>query len=175
MNCLSGCRRLSALAAAAQAVQSAVTAINTLSCGGDDQHCGPAQSALLQGAVATVPGKGSSAMQAIEAIEAALTYSQASVQVWSSTPNAQHNKPCADRILKTCEVVVYNSKCTAGVSFDMLLGTYDDVCHVPKCTASICARLQVLMHNPKFACTSPAAQQVALQSQCTMSSCVSIS
>ena len=91
MRCLSGCRRLSALAAAAQAVQSAVTAINTLSCGGDDQHCGPAQSALLQGAVATVPDKHSSAMQAIEAIEAALTYSQAPVKVWCTPPpSAQH-------------------------------------------------------------------------------------
>ncbi|KAL3140400.1 hypothetical protein ABBQ38_004660 [Trebouxia sp. C0009 RCD-2024] len=73
-------RRLSALAGAAQAVQSAITALNTLSCGGDDQQGGPAQSPLLQGAVASVPAKHSSAMQAIEAIEAALTYSQAPVK-----------------------------------------------------------------------------------------------
>ena len=86
--CLFCCRRLSALAGAAQAVQSAVTAVNTLSCGGDDQHGGPAQSALLQQAVATVPEKDSSAMQAIQAIEAALTYSQAPVKVWSSSLTA---------------------------------------------------------------------------------------
>ena len=76
------CRRLSALAAAAQAVQLAITAINTLSCGGDDQHSGSAQSVLLRQAVATVPDKNSSAMEAIEAIEAALTYSQAPAKVW---------------------------------------------------------------------------------------------
>lgn len=66
---------------AVQAVQAAITAINSLACGGDDQHAGPVQSALLQQAVATVPEKTSSAMQAIEAIEAALTYSQAPVKV----------------------------------------------------------------------------------------------
>ena len=72
-------------------MQSAVTALNTLSCGGDDQHGGPAQSALLQAAVATVPNKASSPMQAVEAIDAALTFSQAPVKVWSpQSPIAQH-------------------------------------------------------------------------------------
>lgn len=58
-----------------------MTAVNTLSCGGDDQQGGPAQSALLQGAVASIPAKHSSAIEAIEAIEAALTFSQAPVKV----------------------------------------------------------------------------------------------
>lgn len=69
------------MAGATQAVQSAITAINSLACGGDDQHSGPAQSELLRQAVATVPAKGSSAMQAIEAIEALLTNSQAPAKV----------------------------------------------------------------------------------------------
>ena len=119
------------MAAAAQAVQSAITAINTLSCGGDEQHCGPAHSALLQGAVATVPDKGSLAMQTIEAIEAALTYSQAPVKVWCTTSNAQNNKPSADLTVKACGRVVFNAKCTASLCFDMLSGTYNRVWEHP--------------------------------------------
>ncbi len=76
-------RRLSALAGAAQAVKSAITALDTLASGGDDQQGGLVLCTLLSQAAAAVPPQGSPAMQAIEAIEGSLTYPQAPVKVWS--------------------------------------------------------------------------------------------
>ena len=70
------CRRLSALAGAAQAVKSAMTALDSLTSGGDDQSGGPVQCSLLAQAAGAVPEQGSLALQAIEDIENALTYPQ---------------------------------------------------------------------------------------------------
>lgn len=67
-------RRLSALAGAATAVKSAMTALNTLMTGGDDQEGGPIQCNLLIQAAAAVPEQTSLPMQAIQAIENSLTY-----------------------------------------------------------------------------------------------------
>ncbi|KAL0023612.1 hypothetical protein WJX77_007042 [Trebouxia sp. C0004] len=67
-------RRLSALAGAARAVKSAMTALNTLMSGGDDQNGGPVQCNLLIQAAAAVPEQASLPMQAIAAIERSLTY-----------------------------------------------------------------------------------------------------
>ena len=62
-------------------MQSAITAINSLSCGGDDQHGGSVQCTLLKQVVATVPEADSSALQTIADIEASLTYAQAPAKV----------------------------------------------------------------------------------------------
>lgn len=72
--CGHACRRVSALAGAATAVKSAMTALNTLMSGGDDQDGGPVQCNLLIQAAAAVPEQTSLPMQAIQAIESSLTY-----------------------------------------------------------------------------------------------------
>ena len=72
--CCHACRRLSALAGAATAVKSAMTALNTLMSGGDNQEGGPVQCNLLIQAAAAVPEQTSLPMQAIAAIESSLTY-----------------------------------------------------------------------------------------------------
>lgn len=79
------CRRLSALAGAALAVKSAMTALNTLMSGGDDEEGGPVQCNLLIQAAAAVPEQTSLPMQAIEAIESSLTYPEPTAKVsWYS-------------------------------------------------------------------------------------------
>ena len=75
------CRRLSALAGAAQAVKSAMTALDSLTSGGDDHSGGPVQCSLLAQAAGAVPEQGSLALQAIEDIENALTYPQVAAKV----------------------------------------------------------------------------------------------
>ena len=69
------------MAGAAQAVKSAITALNTLLNGGDDQQGGPVQCTLLARAAATVPEEGSLELHAIQAIEASLTYPQVAAKV----------------------------------------------------------------------------------------------
>ena len=83
--CCHACRRLSALAGAATAVKSAMTALNTLMSGGDDQNGGPVQCNLLIQAAAAVPEQTSLPMQAIQTIESSLTYPEVAAKVsWYS-------------------------------------------------------------------------------------------
>ena len=58
-----------------------MSALTTLLNGGDDQQGGPVQCTLLAAAAAAVPEEGSLELQAIQAIEASLTYPQAPVKV----------------------------------------------------------------------------------------------
>ena len=85
--CCHACRRLSALAGAATAVKSAMTALNTLMSGGDDQNGGPVQCNLLIQAAAAVPEQTSLPMQAIQAIESSLTYPEPTAKVSCVLPH----------------------------------------------------------------------------------------
>ena len=58
-----------------------MSALTTLLNGGDDQQGGPVQCTLLAAAAAAVPEEGSLELQAIQAIEASLTYPQPAVKV----------------------------------------------------------------------------------------------
>ncbi len=104
--CCHACRRLSALAGAATAVKSAMTALNTLMSGGDDQNGGPVQCNLLIQAAAAVPEQSSLPMQTIEAIESSLTYPEPTAKVsWYSALHV--HQTCNQFSLFTCMGLVF--------------------------------------------------------------------
>lgn len=79
------CRRLSALAAATQAVQSATAALASLATGGEDSGGQALQCALLQRAVATAPEEGSPAWDVLQTIKSSIDYPQAPVKVYRTS------------------------------------------------------------------------------------------
>ncbi len=99
--CCDACRRLSALAGAATAVKSAMTALNTLMSGGDDQNGGPVQCNLLIQAAAAVPEQTSLPMQAIQTIESSLTYPEPTAKAsWYSALHVDQS--CSQFALCAC-------------------------------------------------------------------------